>query len=410
MIEGRDIICFSNDWDSDPLSKKHIMLRLARKNRVLWINSISNRQPTLSGRDLRRAWKKMRDYFKGTKSDARNIIVYSPLVIPFHHNPLARWFNRNCLRYSLKRLCRRLGFVDPITWTFEPSSAEVAGRLGEKLLVYHCVDEFSEFDGVNRSALLAMERRLLQKADLVLVSSTRLYETKRQYNPNVFLVTHGVDIEHFRQACTSSVPIPPEVSALPHPVIGFFGLIAPWVDLELIRYLAASRPAWSFVLLGKLAASVDTLKGLPNIHLLGRKEYAQLPAYCKAFDAAILTFVVNHLTLAANPLKLREYLAAGLPVVSTALPEAEMFAGPVRIGKDPAEFLHHLDALISEGKTGPQLEISRAMEIESWDHKVEMLSRLVEQASRAEHAKHGSRKQPQGGIPEIASGDSLYVQ
>src|SRR5215831_11985733 len=234
MIEGQDIICFSNDWDSDPLSKKHIMQRLAKKNRVLWINSIGNRTPEASVRDLKRAVKKLRDFSKGSKFVHPQIHVYSPLVIPFHGNAVARWINRKALRWSVRRVCRRLGFANPITWTFVPASADVAGSLGERLLVYHCADEFSEFTGTDKAALLELERHLIEKSDCVFVSSDRLLANKRQYNPHTFLVTHGVDVAHFRKACEPDTIVPEEIKGLKPPVIGFFGLIADWVDLELI--------------------------------------------------------------------------------------------------------------------------------------------------------------------------------
>ncbi|HJY88181.1 MAG TPA: glycosyltransferase, partial [Candidatus Acidoferrales bacterium] len=315
MIQGNDIICFSNDWDGDPLSKKHIVLRLARKNRVLWVNSLGNRNPTVSAHDFRRILKRLWQSGRGTRRVAENIFVYSPLAIPFHGSRVARWLNRWLLRSSLLRTCRKLGFRDPITWTFLPTSADIAGSLGEQLVVYHCVDEFSEFSGANSAAILEMERRLMERADVVIVSSQRLYETKRRSNPHTFLVRHGVDVAHFRKACVGAAGEPADCAGLRHPVIGFFGLIADWVDLETIRHLAGVRPQWSFLLIGKVQTDTSALRRLPNIHLLGRRDYQSLPAYCKVFDVAILPFVRNELTLAANPLKLREYLAAGLPVV-----------------------------------------------------------------------------------------------
>jgi glycosyltransferase involved in cell wall biosynthesis len=377
MIEGNDIICFANDWDGDPLSKKHIALRLARKNRVLWVNSTGNRNPTASVRDFRRAWMKLRHFFRGCRPVAENIFVFSPLVIPFHGSRVARWVNRRFLTWSLRRVCRKLGFQKPITWTFVPSSAEVAGSLGERLLVYHCVDEYSKFTGTNETAILEMERGLMEKADMVVVSSTRLYETKRRHNPKTFLVTHGVDVAHFRKACSQSVAVPEDCMELKHPVIGFFGLIADWVDLEVVRHLASSRPDWSLVLIGEVQTDTSPLLGLSNVHLLGRRSYQSLPAYCKAFDVAILPFVVNELTVAANPLKLREYLAAGLPVVATPLPEILKLNTLVRLARTPQEFLTQVEDLLREGRIGPDPAVSALMELESWDQKVEELSRLV---------------------------------
>ena len=220
MIEGNDIICFSNDWDGDPLSKKHIVLRLAKKNRVLWVNSLGNRNPTVSAHDFRRVVKRLWQCWRGTRGVAENIFVYSPLAIPFHGSRAARWMNRRLLGWSLRRVCRKLGFRNPITWTFLPTSAEIAGSLGERLVVYHCVDEYSEFSGTNTAAILEMERRLMQKSDVVIVSSERLYETKRRSNPNTFLVRHGVDVAHFRKACRGGAAEPADCAGLAHPVIG----------------------------------------------------------------------------------------------------------------------------------------------------------------------------------------------
>jgi glycosyltransferase involved in cell wall biosynthesis len=377
MIKGNDIICFSNDWDGDPLSKKHIALRLARENRVLWVNSTGNRNPTASVRDLRRAWKKLRQLFRGCRPVATNIFVFSPLVIPFHGNRAARWVNRRLLRWSLRRACRKLAFQKPITWTFVPSSADVAGSLGERFVIYHCVDEFSKFTGTDEAAILEMERSLMEKADMVVVSSSRLYETKHRYNPNTFLVTHGVDVAHFRNACLPTIAPPADCITPKGPVIGFFGLIADWVDLEVVRYLASSRPQWSLLLIGEVQTDTSALRGLSNVHLLGRRSYESLPAYCSAFDVAVLPFVVNELTVAANPLKLREYLAAGLPVVATPLPEVLKLSALVRMARTPSEFLHEIETLLIEGKAGPDPAVSALMERESWDQKVEELSAIV---------------------------------
>jgi glycosyltransferase involved in cell wall biosynthesis len=376
-MKGHDIICFSNDWDGDPLSKKHIMQRLAKRNRILWVNSLGNRNPTASVYDFKRAVKKLRDFARGSRRVAEGIHVFSPIAIPFHGNAAARWINRRALRWSIQRACRKLGFRAPITWSFVPASAEVAGSLGERAVVYHCVDENSGFSGTDKTVIRSLEQRLMEKSDCVFVSSDVLLETKRQYNPNTFLVTHGVDVSHFRKACSKDTAIPEDISSLRKPVIGFFGLIADWVDLDLFRFLAKSRPDWSFVLIGKIVTDLKAVEGVPNIHFLGQKPYASLPGYAKAFDAALMPFVINELTLAANPLKLREYLAAGLPVVSSAIPEADKLRNVLRVARNHEDFLAALQQIVDSGKTGPQIAISEQMDSESWDAKVEELTRIL---------------------------------
>jgi len=360
------------------------MQRLAKRNRVLWVNSIGNRNPTASVHDLKRVIKKLRDFTRGAKKVDEGIHVFAPLAVPFHGSATARWINRNALRWSLQRECRKLGFRNPITWTFVPASAEVAGSLGERTLIYHCVDEFSEFTGTDKAAIVSLEQRLMEKSHCVIVSSDLLLKTKQRHNPHTFLVTHGVDVSHFRKACDPLTAIPDDIKSLPKPIIGFFGLIADWVDLHLIRFLAISRPQWTFVLIGKVVTNLNALENLRNVHLLGQKSYVSLPPYAKGFDVALLPFVMNELTLAANPLKLREYLAAGLPVVSSAIPEAEKLKHVLKLGHEPGHFLEIIQGIIDSGETGPQIRISQQMDCESWDAKVEELSRILQGLDKPE--------------------------
>ena len=377
VLQGRDIICFADDWDTAPLSKKHLMLRFADRNRVLWVNSIGNRKPAASVHDLKGIAKKLFAFTKGHRWVQEQLYVFSPIALPFPGSSIARYINQKAMKWSLGRVCRRLGFEKPISWTFHPAPANVVGCLGEAKVIYHCVDEYSGLSGMDKDAILQLERELMTKCDHVIVSSERLYQTKQPYNKNTFLLTPGVDVVHFRKACDPQTRIPDEIKTLPRPLIGFFGLVGDWVDLDLIRFLALSRPDCSFVLIGKVATDVKLFDSVSNVHVLGQKSYEALPGYVKAFDVAILPFAMNELTIAANPLNLREYLAAGLPVVSTAIPEAERLQHIVRIGRDKLEFLNHVNGILESGRTGPQMSISSQMDSESWDRKVEELSQIV---------------------------------
>jgi len=378
MIEGYNIVCFCNDWDGDPLSKKQIVTRLAAKNRILWINSTGNRNPTASVHDLRRAWKKLKEFAAGCRAVTPNIHIFSPLVVPFYGSKLAHALNRRFFAACLKRTCRQLHFRDPIVLTFLPTSADVAGSLDARVLIYYCVDEYSQFSGTNRAAILEMEKRLIDNSGLVIVSARRLLETKGADNDRTFLIDHGVDVQHFRKACSAQTDVPRDFPPAPGPVIGFFGLVADWVDLPLIRAMALARPQWTFPLIGEVRTAIQMLQGLPNVHLLGRRPYQTLPGYCKAFDVAILPFVMNELTLSANPLKLREYLAAGLPVVATPIPEVRRMGRLVRLASTSDEYIAQIEALLAAGRRGPRLEDSLRMNAESWENKVDELSARIE--------------------------------
>lgn len=365
---GRDIVCFSNDWDGDPLSKTHIMKILARDNRVLWVNSLGNRTPRATRSDAARAWKKLREAARGLSEPVPNLHVLAPVYLPAYGSAAARRLNGALLGLQVRRAMRRLGMRRPISWSFLPSAAPVAGTLGEALVVYHVVDEFSAFS--DASAHVAdLERVLLARADLVIASSERLLADKRRLNPRTVLVRHGVDHRHFARAL-EPLPLPSPLAALPRPVIGFFGLVADWIDLPLVRAVADAYPDASVVLLGKVITDTSALDGARNVHLMGRRPYAELPAWCRGFDVAITPFRRNALALAANPLKAREYVAAGLPNVCTDLPELRRIPG-CTVVEDAAAFVAAVGEALRAG--GPSPARSALVRGESWEAKVEEL-------------------------------------
>jgi len=239
-------------------------------------------------------------------------------------------------------------------------------------LIYYCVDEYLEFTGVATESLARLEEELLRKANLVIVSAERLYQSKSRFNPRTRLIRHGVDFEHFRRALDPATAIPAEIAGLPRPVLGFHGLIADWVDVELLAHVAGSFPEGSLAIIGKAVTDVSLLERAPNVHLLGRKPYAELPAYCKGFDVALNPFRLNELTLNSNPLKVREYLAAGLQVVSTPAPEVVSLKH-CRIAATPDEFTLEIKRALED--PGPSPARSELMSNESWEAKVDELRR-----------------------------------
>jgi glycosyltransferase involved in cell wall biosynthesis len=373
-LVGRDMLCFSHDWSGDPLSKTHLMRALARENRILWVNSIGYRSPTLSHADLRRALTKLKSATVPLSEPEPNIFVLNPLAIPAYGLDQVRSLNRFLLRFQVTRAMRRLKFGRPLNWIFNPAAAVIAGAFDEAMVIYYCVDEYSAFTGVPSVSLSELEEQLLRRADLVIVSAEKLYESKSKFNRQTVLIRHGVDFKHFKQALKPETPIPEDVADLPKPIIGFFGLIADWVDLDLIAAVARQFPHASVVMLGNVSTDTSNLKRLSNVYLLGRKPYSLLPAYCKAFAVALMPFRINELTLNANPLKVREYLAAGLPVVSTAVPEVETL-GLCRIGFDAESFLQEVGAALED--PGPTVERSEAVRDESWEARVKEISKYV---------------------------------
>lgn len=377
ILRGRDILCFSHDWTGDPLSKTHLMRVLSRDNRILWINAIANRMPTASSKDLSRIVKKLKSFTEPIKEVEENIFVLNPLAIPAYGNEAVKTFNQKFLLHQVKKAMRKLNFKNPLNMVFNPAAGLLAGKLNETELIYYCVDEYTAFTGAAKG-LKEIEEDLFRKSNLVIVSAEKLFESKKKFNENTFIIRHGVDFNHFRKALNEETKIPDEIKDLPHPIIGFHGLLADWVDFELIKKTAEHFKNGSVVLIGKITVDaekkVKILDDVPNIRFLGRKPYAELPAYCKGFDVALNPFAINELTLAANPLKVREYLAAGLPVVSTDIPEVRSLKHCL-VGKNHEDFIRQIETALAD--SAPREEISNSIREESWDAKVDELRSIM---------------------------------
>ncbi len=377
MIENRTIICVANRWDYDPTSKHHVMKALARANNVIWVNYRGSRRPRASFRDATAAVSTLIAALIGPRRVNDALIQLTPFVIPGAWSPLLRALNQKLLAAQIRRALRRMPERPVQLWTFAPDVSFLAGEFDEECLVYYCVDDFASFEEHDGRAIRAAEMRLLSRADVVITTSQRLLDSRRAGNGNTHLVRHGVEFGHFARAAEGNLPIPDDLRAMPGPIFGFFGLMHHWFNTELLAWVAHTRPDASFVLIGDVQTDVSALRGLANVHFLGRRPYDQLPAYCAAFDAALLPFRVNGMTRNINPIKLREYLAAGLPVVSTQLPEAAIYQPDVLIADDAVSFSHLCDQAANMSSPDARRRRSARLAGESWNAVVERLTGIV---------------------------------
>ncbi len=374
------IVAFAKDWHEDPTSNHHVLRELARSRRVLWLNSLATRTPKLSsGRDLGKIRRKLTEFARGPQNVENDLWVTTPLVLPLPHSPVARAINRQILRTTIRALRYRLGIDRFALWTFLPNTADYIGSLGEDLAVYYCVDEWSMFSYLDRSETVAAERRLLERVDAVFAINHALAEAKRAINPRTFVSPHGVDHAQFARALDPALAVPADLAALPAPRIGFYGTLRDWVDLALIAHIARARPAWSIALIGQVLCDVSALRGLGNVHLLGQKRHDELPAYCRGFDAGMIPYRIDERMTFVNPLKLREYLSAGVPVVSTPVPEVVRHAHLCRIAAHPDEFVAALDAALAESSPAARRARSDAMVNDTWSARVAEVTRTVDE-------------------------------
>jgi glycosyltransferase involved in cell wall biosynthesis len=371
-FEGRGVLYFGNDWHSENrTSSHHVAIRLARRMPVLYISSPGLRAPTASGRDLRRMVRKLIASLRPpTRIDGQLWHCTVP-QLPFRRIPGVDLINRWFGRWAVRRAARKAGILRRISWFVVPHPGFLAGRLGEDLCVYYCIDDYAAHPGVDAALIGRRDEALSRRADLVFVAPPALVEGKRALNPNTTFSPHGVDLELFARAADPATPVASGAARLAHPVIGYFGSLNAWIDFELIEWLASQRPHWSFLLVGHEAVDIGNLRNLPNVHLPGPQPYADLPGWAVAFDAAIIPYRLNRQVANANPLKLREYLATGKPVVSVRNPEIEKFAQWVRIADNRESFLDALDAAVVDQSSEASARRMAAVAEQSWDRRVD---------------------------------------
>jgi hypothetical protein len=387
-LKGQNIVCFAKDWNEDPTSCNHVLHGLAQSNRVLWVNSISNRSPKLgSARDLRKIFRRVFGFLKGATKVGDQMWLFTPFVLPFHHSRWAIVMNRVILRVTLGVVRWRLGMRRFQLWTFMPTSSEYVGRLGEDLVVYYCTDEWTGFSAVDGKRVGEMVNSLVKRADVVFATQQLLVDKLLPLNPHSFLASHGVKFHMFAAALEADTQIPADLASLPRPVLAYYGLVEEWLDLDLLAYLAERHPEWSIVLIGKTCVDVTKLTRFKNIHLLGRKPHAELPGYCKGFDVAMIPHKVNELTRHMNPIKLREYLSAGVQVVSTDLPEMYRYPEGCMVAKDYAAFEAACQRAIAQDSPAARHARSAPMSRETWEQKVVELGEIVKQVQ----AERGQR-------------------
>lgn len=385
MIRGNDIVCLSSqDWDGLWTRKQRFMERFAKQgNRVLYVEA----QASLASLGVVKAdWRRGFRWFAGPRRIEDNLYVGTlPLVLPcFQMSRAINTVNNLFILRILRHWVDRLGFQRPILWTYNPYSESLVGKLGEDLAVYECVDELSAAKGLVRSKTVKeLEGRLLNKVQLVIVTHENLYRSKESLAREIHLIPNGAEVEHFQKSSLPKTPVAQEMKEIPRPVVGFLGSVQYWIDMDLLRFLALSKPEWSFALVGPKGRLAQTKKieNLPNVYMLGRKSYEDLPSYLKAFDVCLNPYVLDETALNCSPLKLYEYLATGKPVVSVDMPEARKFDGLVAIGRDYSDILRLLSEAIKPEAMDKDRIVARidAVREHGWDNRFAQLEKILEQ-------------------------------
>jgi glycosyltransferase involved in cell wall biosynthesis len=370
-----DLIVFGEDWGAHPSSTQHLVSHLPGDRRIVWVNSIGLRRPRLTFGDAGRVVRKLTAAVRPPARPVRAAgppapgPVVQPIILPMARGALARGLNRFLLARTVGAAARAARLHRPVLWISLPSAIDAVGALDESAVVYYCGDDFGALAGVDHDRCLAMEAELAGLADLILAASPLM--AARFPAAKTHLLPHGVDLGLF------GTPVPRAADLPDGPVAGFYGTLAEWLDYALIAATARLLPDWRFVFVGPVAADVSAIAGLANVFLLGARPHAALPSYAQHWTAGLIPFLDNAQIRASNPLKLREYLAAGRPIVTTPFPAMLPYAQHMAVAAAPGTFAAALRAALLD-PPGAAAARRAAVAGESWEARAAAAAALID--------------------------------
>jgi glycosyltransferase involved in cell wall biosynthesis len=352
---NRPLIVFGEDWGAHPSSTQHIVNVLGQTRPVIWLNSIGLRKPKLTHHDLKRLINKVKFFLVNhatnnekvkkqddkTKEETNTVtstnansqfIIINPLVIPCANSWFSLKLSQVILKWQLKLACKKLAIKDPIIWSSLPTSVDYLALFDNAPCVYYCGDDFNNLAGVDHQFVSQKEAELVEKSRYVFTASEKMlsrFPQKKAVN-----IPHGVNFSLF------SKPVENSPSDLPQgkPIAGFYGSISAWLDQDLLVQTIKALPHWHFIFIGKVDCNVDKLQQFSNVYFLGTRPHNDLPKYIQSWNVAMLPFINNKQIQMCNPLKLREYLASGTPVVTTDFNALKGYRKHLKIANDATPF------------------------------------------------------------------------
>jgi len=386
ILQGERILCVTvSDWDDPKRTRHQIMNVLAENNDVIWVEKPIS-FAAASYTPLSRYVKFLRP-LRQVKPGLR-ILTPPPTVPLLDKSALTGQINGWLLLQWLKMELRKLRFSPTLLWIFSPFAHQLVGKFGEEISIFHCNDTYPD------PQYLQKEQRLIRKVDLVIVLSEQLKQEREDYNPNCHVVLHGVDTDN---APNTDPPVPEDLAHLRRPIIGYVGVIRCHVDLELLKYIACSRPEWSIAIVGPIYRPEFPNKeykkweqiDLPNFHLLGPKSREEIFSYYRWIDVALYPYAVNVQTRAVQlGSKFFEYLLMGRPIVSTNFATYKGVPPEFyEIASTKEEFLAKIEKCLAEDSPERRAQRQEYARRNSLRARLKEITRLIQQTRRMKRQK-----------------------
>lgn len=386
MLRGKKIVFYggSDWWYHNPSSGVQIVQTLAENgNDIIYVNSIPLRmpKPSRSG-SHRRYLNKLKSYAKFMRQASENIWVVSPINIPGFSSSRIQSVNRRLLRAQLALAQVIAGWKgeSPIIISMTPAGALTITSSAAEKIVYYLCDKFDKFRDIEaRKEVERLDREMAKLADGLVCVSKKLHGFYQAIHPRCVYIPHGHNFDLFHSAAMDESPPPNDLTGIDHPIIGYFGSITESNDKEILETIASKRPGWNIVMIGQVVSDYSKLERYPNIHFLGKKKLAELPLYGRHFDACIMNWIMNEWMHFCNPVKAREYLAMGKPVVSVPIPEVvNSLADVVSIASNGEEFIGKIEfEMATDDAQKRQRRIDKVRH-DTWRNKVSKISSFIE--------------------------------
>ncbi len=400
-MSPRSFVVFGDDWGAHPSSVQHLFRRIARTHRTVWVNTLGLRPPRLDRNDAARvraqgARDVVRQHRRRPVTDRdrgpRPARVVSPPMSPVDAPAALRALNRVSMRATVERAARAMGLRAPVVVTTVPNGVDGAGVGGSQALVYYCVDDFTNWPGVDAGVAAAMEAELLDAAAGVIATSANLAAHATPPAAGAPRCSRTASTSRTSPAPATRAPRPSRACSNGRPVLGYLGLLDERMDVDLVARARSAAPTGTSSSSAPPTARPTRGCSRDNVRLLPAVPYGALPAVLAAFDVALLPYARNELTRSINPLKLREYLASGRPVVATSLPEVRRYAPEVRIADDVDAFVRRGRALPRRAPRPPRGARARCSRARTGTMRAERFLSMIERAVRNRVAPAGGAR------------------
>ena len=375
------LIVFSDDWGRHPSSCQHLIKQLLSEYHVLWVNTIGTRSPRLHLATMKRLGEKLKQWTQKKNESAEggdatidhdHLKVVNPRMWPWFSHSHDRRLNSWLLSKQLTPLIESL--PQPVTAvTTLPITADLVGQLPVDQWIYYCVDDFGEWPGLDGNTLREMDVKMIQRADRIVAVSEHLQSMIGSYGRSSSLLTHGVDIDCWQQASEPLDVLPMVPNAANGPLAVFWGVVDRRLNSEMIAALSQRIPQGNILLVIPQQDPDDTILNLHNVHAPGPLPFFSLPALAKAADVLIMPYADLPVTRAMQPLKMKEYMATGRPVVVSNLPAVGAWNDCLDVAVNANEFAEMVIQRVANGISDVQLDARRRLRSETWATKARQL-------------------------------------